>query len=77
MHDIWRMHGDMLSQLKGTDHVIELLGMSQCVWNGAIWSAIVVMPFVQQLSCKDDLRLFGQVGHACSKLHVVCASSHF
>ncbi len=61
------MQGDMLSQLKGSDHVIELLGTAQCVYNGATWNAILVAPFVQRLSHKDDLRLFGQVCHAYSE----------
>ena len=61
------MQGDMLSRLKGTAHVIELLGTAQCVYNEATWNAILIAPLVQRLSHKDDPRLFGQVCHAYSK----------
>ena len=60
------MQGNLLSQLEGAAHVIELLGKAQCVYNGAAtWNAILVAPFVQRLNHKDDVRLFGQVCCAC------------
>ena len=59
--------GNLLTQLKGADHVIELLGTAQCDFNGTTWNAILVAPLVQRLSHKDDLKLFGQVRHAYSQ----------
>ena len=61
------MQADMLSRLKGTDHVIELLGTAQCVYNGVTWNAMLVAPFVPRLNHKDDVRMFGQVCHAYSQ----------
>lgn len=61
------MQGNLLSHLKGADHVIELLGTAHCDYNGATWNAILVAPLVQRLNHKDGLRWFGQVCHAYSR----------
>ena len=66
---ILHVQGNLLSQLEGAAHVIELLGKAQCVYNGATWDAILVAPFVQRLNNKDDVRLFGQVCCACLQRH--------
>ena len=58
------MQGDVLSELKGADHIIELLGKGECRYNGGTWSAMLVAPLVQRLHDVDDLTLFGQVFYA-------------
>ena len=57
------MQGCLLFELKGADHIIELLGRGPCHYNGETWSAILVAPLVRRLHDVDDLTLFGQVCH--------------
>lgn len=57
------MQGNLLSELKGAKHIIELLGRGPCDYLGAKWDAILVAPLVHRLRDVDDLTLFGQVCH--------------
>ncbi|KAL0037535.1 hypothetical protein WJX77_001411 [Trebouxia sp. C0004] len=53
--------GDLLSRLKGSTHLVEVLGRGTCFHTGKAWLAILLVPVAHKLKCSDSLTLFCQV----------------
>ena len=48
----------LLSLLKGSAHLVKVLGKGTCVYAGKTWQAILLVPVAHKLKCSDSLTLF-------------------
>lgn len=64
------MQGNLLSTLKGSAHLVEMLGKGTCVYAGKAWQAILLVPVALKLKCSDSSTIFCQVCDVqnCSKM---------
>ena len=59
------MQGNLLSSLKGSSHLVEMLGRGDCCYLGKAWQAILLVPVAPKLKCSDSSTLFCQVCDVC------------
>ena len=55
------MQGNLLSTLKGSRHLVEMLGRGTCFYAGKAWQAILLVPVAPKLKRSDSSTLFCQV----------------
>ena len=69
------MQGNLLSLLKGSTHLVEMLGRGTCFYAGKAWQAILLVPVALKLKCSDSLTLFCQVCDVCNCSKMCCAGT--
>lgn len=69
------MQGNLLSRLKGSAHLVEMLGRGTCVYAGTAWEAILLVPVAHRLKCSDSLTTFSQVCDVCDCGKICCAGT--